>query len=148
MTFSHTGLEEDLALFQHTKHDGHLKPAPAHSRACGMQLLAFANVTGIKRDLCSWQKRPAYMAKETYVHGKRVHVTEECIVQRDLRAWQKRPAYTAKETCVHGKRDLRTVSFEVSGARDTAFADGFADRLLPRGLWFQSSPCLSLFFDM
>ena len=24
-----------------------------------------------KRDLCIWQKRPMYLAKETYVYGKR-----------------------------------------------------------------------------
>jgi len=32
-------------------------------------------------------KRPTYMAKETYIHGK-----------RDLHTWQKRPTYMAKET--------------------------------------------------
>jgi len=52
-----------------------------------------------KRDLFIWQKRPIYMAKETYdetySYGK-----------RDLFIWQQRPIHMAKETYSYGKRDL------------------------------------------
>ena len=41
------------------------------------------------------EKRPIYMAKEAYIHGK-----------RGLLTWQKRPTYMAKETHLYGKRDL------------------------------------------
>ena len=40
-------------------------------------------------------KTPTYMAKETYIHGK-----------RDLHTWQKRPTYLAKETYTNDKREL------------------------------------------
>ena len=33
-----------------------------------MYMAKETNVNG-KRDLCKWQKRPTYMAKETYVYG-------------------------------------------------------------------------------
>ena len=36
------------------------------------------------KGLFIWKKRPIYMAKETYVYGK-----------RDPRMWHKRPAYVA-----------------------------------------------------
>ena len=43
----------------------------------------------------TWQKRPIYMAKETYSNGK-----------RNLFMWQKRPIHVAKETYSCGTRDL------------------------------------------
>ena len=45
-----------------------------------------------KREYRHLEKRPAYMAKETYSCGK-----------RDLPICQKIPAYMAKETCLFGK---------------------------------------------
>ena len=53
-----------------------------------------------KRDLFTWQKRPFYMAKDAFLHGKR----DLLHGKRDLFTWQKRPIYMAKETYLHGKR--------------------------------------------
>jgi len=55
-----------------------------------------------KRDLLIWQKRPTYMAKETYLYGKETYLYGK----RDLLIWQKRPTYMAKETYLYGERDL------------------------------------------
>ena len=64
-----------------------------------------------KRDLSIWQKRPIYMAKETYscanhlltLHGQctqRSFDTNRSVymAKKDLSIWQKRPIYMAKET--------------------------------------------------
>ena len=63
-----------------------------------------------KRDLIVWQKRPIYVAKETYLCGKRdlllmVHVRLFSGVDI-IHMWQKRPIYVAKETYLCGKRLL------------------------------------------
>ena len=75
----------------------------------------------VKRDLLIWQKRPTYMAKEAYLHGKRglliwqkrptnssftacqvleflsVRINASVRGKRGLLVWQKRPTYMAKE---------------------------------------------------
>jgi len=51
------------------------------------------------------QKRPIYMAKETYYMAKETyppHLTSHL----GMRKRQKRPIYMAKETYIYGKRDL------------------------------------------
>ena len=53
--------------------------ASATTQACVYE--TEANVYG-KRDLYTWQKRPIYMIKETFIHGKRD--------LPDLRIWKKR----------------------------------------------------------
>ena len=54
-----------------------------------------------------WQKRPTYMAKETYRMRKRQ--------KRPLLVWQKRPTYMAKESYLHGKRDLQDAFKHTAG---------------------------------
>ena len=58
------------------------------------------------------QMRPIYMAKETYIYGKRglrdAWVSNETYIygKRDLYIWQKRPVYMAEEAYIHGKRPV------------------------------------------
>ena len=59
----------------------------------------------VKRDLLTWQKRPAYIADAAIqvVEGpdnfaETTTYMAEQTVKRDLLMWQKRPTYVAKET--------------------------------------------------
>jgi hypothetical protein len=68
-----------------------------------------------------WQKRPAYVAKETYHCSTRQTCQQQGIRPTAIGLEVKRPVHVAKETCVCGKRDLRmwqkrptTVGLEVN----------------------------------
>jgi len=72
-----------------------------------------------------WQQRPIYVAKETYLCGKRdlllmVHVLLFSGVDI-IHMWQKRPIYVAKETYLCGKRGLFMWQKTSDGARPSVF---------------------------
>jgi len=74
--------------------------------AVGTERLVFTTVfTTVSLSLllylrrCGRHRETCYMAKETYLYGK-----------RDLLIWQKRPTYMAKETYPCGKRVLTTLA--------------------------------------
>jgi len=63
------------------------------------------------RDLNIWQKRHAYVTKETHIHRlSRMATSLSRNDTRNLHLWQQKSTYLTKETCICDKRDAHTSS--------------------------------------